>query len=126
MCISSSAHACDDRGLLTLQCLFITRHARCTAFGCAHCWASLSGGVLVLQIMDMSPGSTLRLAATPLDACDSQEGVLRWMETYADALASGMFKVSTAREVCNAIACCMSFEDAMFRHPSRISQLRVC
>ena len=46
----------------------------------------------MLQIRDMSPGCTGRLAATPPDAGNSQDGVLRWMETYANALASGMYK----------------------------------
>ena len=31
--------------------------------------------------------------ATPSGSVGSQDGVLRWMETYADALTSGMFKV---------------------------------
>lgn len=52
------------------------------------------------QIRDMSPGCTLRLPATPLDARYSGEGVLRWMETYADALASGMYKASTPGGAC--------------------------
>ena len=54
----------------------------------------------MLQIRDMSPGCTLRLAATPPDAANSQDGVLRWMETCANALASGMYNVSTSRGVC--------------------------
>ena len=69
--------------------------------------------------MDMSPGSTLRLAATPLDACESREGVLRWMETYADALSSGMYKVSTSRGVCQCGSLLCAIEGAMSWHPSR-------
>ena len=70
----------------------------------------------------------MRLAATPPDAGNSQDGVLRWMETYADALACGMYKVNT---ILWGLPARLLFAVRFLRvqcprHPSRSSQFKMC
>ena len=83
------------------------RQARCTASTCVLSAESRkqSRVNIVLQVTDLriwnelppDPQVALRtlLPATPPGLGSPRDGVLRWMEAYADALARGMFKVRT-------------------------------
>lgn len=64
---------------------------------------------IVLQATGLSNTIIRRhVLATPPGPKRARDGVLRWMEAYADALESGMFKVSTCGRVgpgCSSVLC---------------------
>ena len=54
----------------------------------------------VLQVMKLSSEILRRhILATPPGSGRCRDGVLRWMEAYADALEAGIFKVSASYTV---------------------------